>query len=171
MKQLFIFLLTFFSILTVFGTAQLSDIIIYKGKKYGMINNPMEIYFSQHPDKRPNGDLVSTDLWRGYIATFEVINKQLFLINIEIFVTDTTNKECPIKLKSVMNDIFPNQKFLKIDWMTGVLVLPYGKCINYVHFGYDSKYEHYLLLEFKKGKFIKKMHLKYKEYHYCPIKI
>ena len=163
-KKIFNFLLTFFFSVTVFGTAQISDIIIYNGKKYPLINHPMQVYFDQYPDKFPTGGLILTSNWRRYIAKFEVINKQLFLIDIEIFVEDTLNEEYPIKLKSVMNEIFPNQKVLKIDWMAGLLVLPYGKLINYVHFGYNSTYEHYLLLEFQKGNLVKKRHLTNKEY-------
>ena len=40
--------------LTVFGTEQYPDKIIYKRKTYKLHTNPMEIYFEKFPDKRQN---------------------------------------------------------------------------------------------------------------------
>jgi len=164
MRTLFIVIVTFFYSLTVFGTAQIPDKIIYHGKEYDLIYNPMEIYFKKNPFKIPEDACISTSLWRRYIATFEVKNNQLYLKDINILVDDTTDHENRIKLKSIMNDVFPNQDIIKIDWLTGFLVLPYGEIVDYVHAGYDSTYENYLLLQFENGRFKKQKKFKYKEY-------
>jgi hypothetical protein len=66
--------------------------------------------------------------------------------------------------KSVKDEIVPKGKELAIDWFTGLLVLPYGKMINYVHMGYGSTYSNYILLEVKKGKLTGKRVFDYKQY-------
>ena len=149
----------------VFSTAQYPDKIIYKGKEYSLHSNPLENYFEKYPDKRPKGEIMSTALWRGYVATFEVKNGQLFLKDIEIEVPDTTSKNSyDTTWESVLSEVFPNQKNIKIDWLTGLLVIPHGKIVNYVHMGYGSTYEKYILLEFNKGDLKKEKRFKYKEY-------
>ncbi len=138
--------------LTVFGTAQTPDKIIYNGKEYRLHSNPMESYFEKYPDKRPQGEVRMTSLWRGYIATFEIKYNQLYLKDIEIEMSDPTEeKPYNTKWESVKNEIFPDQDIVKIDWLTGFLVLPEGKVVNYVHMGYASTYENYVLLEFENG--------------------
>jgi len=164
MRILFVLALVVFSS-AVFGTAQYPDEIIYNGKKYKLNSNPMESYFEKHPDKRPKNGIESNELYRGYIATFEIKNNQLYLKDIVINFRDTTdNKDYKTKKVSVKNEIFPNQELIKIDWMTGLLVIPVGEIVNYVHMGYGSTYESYILLEINKGNFKQEKQFGYKEY-------
>ena len=165
MKANFTIIVILFLGLKVFGTAQYPDKIIYNGKMYKLQSNPLEVYFKNNPDKKPESEIRSSALWRGYVATFEVKDTQLFLKDIEIQYQDTTSKEKnEYKWRSVINEVFPNQKDIKVDWMTGLLVLPHGKLVNYVHMGYSSKYENYILLEIDKGNLKKEKHFKYKNY-------
>lgn len=150
----------------LFATAQIPDRLIYEGITYYLHNNPLEVYFKKYPKKRPDADLSSTALWRGYIATFELINDQLFLKDIEIQVWSHQEGkeewEPNVELKSVLKEVFPNEDAIKIDWCTEVLILPYGKLKNYVHGGYASTYEHYVLLEMKEGQLTNKKQFDYK---------
>jgi hypothetical protein len=99
------------------------------------------------------------------VATFEVKDHQLFLKDIEIQYRDTTAKESyTFKWRSVMEETFPGIKDVKVDWLTGLLVMPYGKIVNYVHMGYGSTYKNYILLEIDKGNLKKEKHFTYKEY-------
>jgi len=133
----------------VFGTVQKPDKIIYRGKEYNsenysmvynLENYPMEEYFEKYPDKRPKSDVTSTALWRGYVATFEIQDGQLYLKDIEIEIsTKVKNDRYEYSWKSVLNEVFPNQDLVKMDWVTGLLVL------------YTSDYEQYILLEVDKG--------------------
>ncbi len=148
-----------------FSTAQYPDKIIYNGKEYSLHSNPLESYFEKHPEKRPQGDVISTALWRGYVATFEVVENQLFLKDIEVEVSDTSSKKKDeTKWKSVLTEVFPNSEPLKVDWMIGLLVLPCGKVVNYVHMGYGSTHESYILLEINTGDLIKEKEYNYNEY-------
>ncbi len=139
-----------------FATAQIPDQLIYEGKTYYLHNNPLEAYFKEHPKKRPEGDVLSTALWRGYIATFEIQNQVLVLKDIQIQVyqhQEGKEEWAPnVSLKSVLKQIFPKDEVFKIDWCTEILILPDGKIKDYVHHGYASIFEKYLLLEIKEGK-------------------
>ncbi|KKP52834.1 MAG: hypothetical protein UR43_C0010G0025 [candidate division TM6 bacterium GW2011_GWF2_33_332] len=161
MKTFLTIILTSFLGLTAFSTAQISDKIIYKGKTYKLHCNPLESYFNKNPDKRPKSEIMSTALWRGYVATFKIKNKQLFLKDIKVMVSGKNSYK---KWKSVIKEVFPNQKEIKIDWFTGLLVLPYGKRINYVHMGYGSTYENYILIELDNGNFNKEKKFDYNKY-------
>ena len=163
MKQLFTVILTFFS-LTVFGTAQAPDHIIYNGKEYLLYSNPMEEYFKKYPDRRPKDGISSTALRRGYVATYEIKNNQLFLKDIEIQVCE--GKKCKTtKWKSVFNEIFSDQELIKIDWVIGILILPYGKKVNNIlDMGYASAYENYIVLTFENGILKKEQQFDNKEF-------
>src|SRR5258708_6631795 len=149
----------------VFATAQFPDKILYQGEKYNLNSNPLESYFEKYPDKRPKGGVQSTALWRGYVATFEVKDSQLFLKDIAVEIwDDSAGQSSKTKWKSVMNEVFASQEVVKIDWFTGLLVIPYGKLINYVHMGYGSAFENYYLLEFEKGDFKRSKQFDHKNY-------
>lgn len=151
-RILIVFILFVFVNLTVFGTAQVADKIIYNGQEYMLFSNPMESFFAQYPEKRPEGGIITTASWRGYVATFEIKDNQLYLkdIEIDVYIKDEKVND-KYSSKSVLNEIFPNQEHIKIDWLTGILVIPHGELVNYVHMGYASTYENYILLEIDKG--------------------
>lgn len=147
------------------ATAQYPDRIIYDGKEYSLHTNPMESYFEKHPDKRPTGETRSTALWRGYVATFEVKDKSLVLKDIKIQVsTKTGDGQHDLTWKSVKDTLIPEGQVLQINWFTGILVLPYGELVRYVHMGYGSTYSNYILLEIKSGKLTGERKLDHKQY-------
>jgi len=164
-RLLLTIILTLFSGLNVFATAQFPDKINYNGKEYNLNSNPLEVYFEKNPNKRPKSEVRSSALWRGYVATFEIIDNQLFLKDIEIQYRDTTSKGSNnSNWKSVLNEVFADQKNIQVDWYTGLLVLPQGKVVNYVHMGYGSTYQHYTILELNKGVLTQEKQFKRKAY-------
>lgn len=164
MRVILIFLIALLSWLDAMATAQMSDRIIYKGKEYMLHSNPMEEYFEKHPEKQPRGGIVSTALWRGYVATFEVRDNIVYLKDIEVMYRDTSSKGLDYIWRSVLKDVVPDGKELTVDWITGLLVLPHGEIVNYVHMGYASTYENYTLLEVDKGIVKREMSFDYKAY-------
>jgi hypothetical protein len=149
---------------TVYATAQVPDRISYDGKEYALHTNPLEPYFFKQPDKRPKGSVTSA-LWRGYVATFEVKDNSLLLKDIDILVyEEIKDGKGEYKLRSVKDSLVPKGQVLQIDWFTGILVLPYGKLVNYVHMGYGSTYSDYILLEIKSGKLTGERKLDGKQY-------
>ncbi len=59
---------------------------------------------------------------------------------------------------------FDNYKFYFYDYYTGLLIVPEGKMINYVHMGYASTYERYIIFEINKGIVTGEKQLNFKEY-------
>ena len=146
-------------------TAQYPDKIKFKGNEYNLNSNPLEPYFEKYPDKRPQGGVMSTALWRGYVAHFEVVDGQLFVTDIKIEVHDeNSNESYPYKWISAFKQVFPDGKKVKIDWYTGILILPHGKMVEYVHMGYASTYSKYWLLEIESGNFNEARKYKTKEF-------
>ena len=145
---------------TLFGTAQVADILIFNGDTLSLYSNPLESFYNEE-NPRPVSFFVygdsaldstyeehlSSACWRGYIATWEIIDDHLFLIRIE---------ECIGDKVSDLGKLFPNKLSLQnkvlADWFSGLLVLPYGEIIKYVHMGYASLFENYTILEIKAGK-------------------
>lgn len=153
MKILLAFLVTLLSFTESFATAQTPDKIIYKGKEYALLTNPLEQYFKLYPEKRLKVKGRPTSLWRGYMATFEFTDNGLIVKDIEVMtVNAVTNK---IEMKSVLKQVFPDAADRKTGWYTGMLTLPLGKEVEYVHMGYATTYENYLLIEVKEGRFVK----------------
>lgn len=158
-------LLLLVSVLTVLATAQRPDKIIYQGKEYALHTNPMEAYFEKHPDRMPKTGPRSTNLWRGYVASFAVTNGLLQLRDIEIMVrVEKEDGGSDYGFESVIKDVCPEGKPLVIDWFSGILVLPYGDLKSYVHMGYASTYESYILLEVNEAKIGKEKRLSAEEY-------
>ena len=144
-------------------TAQYPDKIIYNGTEYSLNTNPLEPYFEKYPEKRPQWN--STALYRGYIGHFEITQNQLFVTDITIprLYTDS-NGETKIKSISIYKRIFPDKDKVKIDWYSGILIIPYGKLKEYVHSGYASVYSNYFLLEIKNGDFRKEKNYTHKQF-------
>lgn len=144
-------------------TAQYPDLIKFKGTEYSLNTNPLEPYFKKNPDKRPQWP--STALYRGYIGHFEIIDSTLLLTDISQprRVKDKDGKTS-FKNISIKKRIFPGIDTMKIDWYSGILILPYGERVKYVHSGYASEYSNYILLEIKNGKFKSDKNYTHKEF-------
>jgi hypothetical protein len=148
-KLIFLFLININS----YATEQIPDKIIINGEKQNLkYRYLLEKFFEKNYEKKPRPK--STALWRGYIGTFEVIENQLYVIDVEI-------RESSFKLKSIMNEIFPNQQKVKVDWFSGLLLVTYGGLIN------DNCicYEKYTLFEINDGSVVKVRNFNAKEFN------
>ncbi|MBP0902311.1 hypothetical protein ACFSKN_01675 [Mariniflexile gromovii] len=152
-----------FSKIESFRTAQYPDLIEFNGTEYSLSTNPLEPYFEKNPDKRPQW--TSTALYRGYIGHFGIIDSTLILTDISQprRVKEKDGKTI-FKNISIKKSIFPEIDTIKIDWYSGILILPYGERIKYIHSGYASEYSNYILLEIKNGKFKRHKNYRHKEF-------
>lgn len=164
MRSLFCLLLLFLQAPHAWSTPQFPDKIIYGGKAYNLNSNPLEPYFQIYPDRRPKGGTISTALWRGYVATFEIVDSQLVVKDIQIQSFQDSAGHSYRRWKSVMLEVFPGQTNVPLKWWSGLLVLPHGKLINYVHMGYGSTYKKYILLAIDKGHFTTEKRFNHKAY-------
>jgi len=164
-----IFRAFFFMVLTVFSTylfatTQTPENLIYNGKEYSLYILPLHEYFKKYPNRRPRYTALNTGLWRGYIATFEIKNNELFLKDIKTqlpFERMPTHRS-DIKWKSVLPEVLAGQFSLKLDWFSKLLIVGdgnRGKCLNGFPGGFMANYENYILIEIKNGNFVKEMRM------------
>lgn len=155
MKRVYIFIFLCLGCLSGFATIQISDKLIYNGKEYKLNNFYLESYFERNPDKRP--EYRTTALWRGYVATFEIENDQLFVTNIEI---ESDGEDGRIVMKTIFDKIFPGSKKVKVNWFSGIFLGGFNDKLR----RYFNEFDNYCLFEIKEGDIIKNKELKEKEY-------
>ena len=143
---------------TAFATAQRPDRIVYEGQTYALQTNPLNQYFQANPDRHPfeAGDkdrmVTSTALWRGYIATFALENDLLVLRDFEVLQSTGDPKNFDAELVSQIDKYFATPDSRVLDWYSGIMVIPTGEMVHYVHMGYSSVYESYLMLRVENGR-------------------
>jgi hypothetical protein len=85
MRNTFTIILGLLISINVFGTAQIADILIYNNDTIRLYSNPLESFYNNE-NPRPTDFGISgcwsTACWRGYQATWEVIENKLYLIEI-----------------------------------------------------------------------------------------
>ena len=164
-----------FSILAFnsFGTAQIPDVLIYNGDTLSLFSCPLNSY--------PNQDLINpkslfgsygcfyTACWRNYVATWEIINDELYLTKIRnaCFPTELKNVsvsyKSEVKIDSIgreyanLKELFPQQfqnGKVKADWVNEKLYSPQGSLLYYLHDGFQSIYETELEFTLMNGKVI-----------------
>jgi hypothetical protein len=125
-------------------TTQSADNVIIKDVKYFLYPTPLDKYWNRKNPK-PEIGLTKSSCWRGYIATWEISDKSLYLIDI---VFHSPEEDVG------MDYLFPNNSGkIKADWYTGELRIPFGKNLYFVS-DYGPVYESDLFLKVKKGNVI-----------------
>ncbi|MAO70966.1 MAG: hypothetical protein CMD02_00475 [Flavobacteriales bacterium] len=124
-------------------TAQIKEILLYKGNKVGIATEPLAPYLKNRKDIKFS--FRSTACWRGYFGTWELRNKKLFIISLKACTDEYRNYEVDL------NYLFPNNKEVFADWFSGDIRIPQGKMLKYVHMGYQSIFEKDTMLKFKNG--------------------
>lgn len=155
MKRVYIFIFLYLGCLSGFATIQIFDKLIYNGKEYKLNDFYLESFFEKYPDKRP--EFRTTALWRGYVATFEIEDNQLFVTNIEI---ESDGEDGRIVMKTIFDKIFPGSKKVKVDWFSGIFLGGFNDKPR----RYFNEFDNYCLFEIKEGDIIKNKELKEKEY-------
>ena len=129
-------------------TAQFGETLEYNGVNYYLATEPLEPYLEKHNIKFYAW---CTACWRGYTSKWSIEDGMLYLTDLHGFISTDDNGE--LMNKSVgMDYLFPGQDKVLADWFSGVLRLPHGEIIRYIHQGYDSIYEKELLLKIVNGK-------------------
>ena len=132
-------------------TAQVSEKIIIDDEEYILLSEPLESYLKKRELKF---DVPHTACWRGYVGTWELQDKELYLIG---FYGKVKGEEVDL------NFLFPDTSFVKADWFTGLLRIPIGDMIQYVHGDFDSVYSDEMYIEMEHGKVVKTT-LRHNEY-------
>ena len=124
-------------------TAQFSELLMLEGKQQALCSYPLASYFAL------GGESVafrasSTALSRGYIGTWEILDRRLYLIRLQGWLQD----ESPVSVETVFPG-YPQRVFA--HWFSGTLRLPQGQLLHYVHGGFGSCYEQDLLIDVTRG--------------------
>lgn len=95
-------------------TRQIRDVLIYNEEEYYLNQEYLERFFEECPDKIPKDFHPGgfSACWRGYVASFELIEKQLYVREIRM-ITGSQSDE------TVLDEMFPNEH--KFDWFTGLI--------------------------------------------------
>lgn len=132
-------------------TAQIGDRILIHNKEYTLACEPLSSYlYDNKVEKLFNA--VNTACYRGYCATWKVINDKIYLIDIEspsqIRSKKGNDSDEPI---SAMQKLFPGQSEVFAHWVSGTVKIQVGELLEYVHMGYESVYEISMYLKFENG--------------------
>jgi hypothetical protein len=120
----------------VLGTAQVPDTIRWNGGVFPMGSDPLSLL-----ESFPSLGLqrTSTACWRGYRAEWEIQEGEIYLMAL---------LECHSD-RSLWNQVFPKENPpLHAYWYSGVIRIPEGELLEYVHMGFGSVYriDNYMVL-------------------------
>lgn len=133
------------------ATAQVPDTIRIDGEEHELNTNPLSAHLESVRWERPENIVISSANWRGYVASWEVKDEQLLLIDVTVLLGGAVRGDY-VK-KSILTELFPSSPTgVPADWYSGALIVPQGEITSYVHMGYDSSYESYQVLRVDAGR-------------------
>lgn len=143
--------------------AQLPDRINIDGDELQLFTNPLEQYWIRHGKRRPYFCGTPSCL-RGYIASWEIRDKQVFLTGIDGTVERRSILFGKDRIKYSIKLLFPHhpQRKVKATWFSGKLRIPMGPMTAYTHHDYDSRFEKETLVTVEKGEVIRIVTMDYK---------
>ena len=158
------FLVKLFLSLNAFGTAQISEIIIWRGDTLGLNSLPLELktdykslivkihneieklMYPEGDDGEERADISSSVCSRGYRAEWIVINDSVFLNG--IYHCDDRNMK--VNLSNIFPNIGKNQRVFA-SWINGELNIPQGEIIEWVNRGFLSIFERETVINVENG--------------------
>jgi len=122
-------------------TIQAGDILSYNGEKTTIATEPLKPYL----EKRSDVSFIfkSTALVRGYIGTWKIKNKKLYLVSLIGFIE--SNEKVDLEY------LFPNKTEVFANWFSGDIRIPQGKLLEKINLGYESVFEKDLIFTFNEG--------------------
>lgn len=144
------------------ATSQVPERIVVDGQQYDMLTQPLQPWMADpdaakrfKPFRRPGR---STALGRGYRGTWAIRDGTLYLVSL-----DNRGDEAPAEPRP--EDLIPldalfapatglttTDSAVPADWYTGQLVIGQGEWTTPPHYGWDGKYEGYLLVQVRQGR-------------------
>jgi len=120
---------------------QAGDILSYNGKKTTIAIEPLKSYLETRSDV--SFIFKSTALVRGYIGTWKIKNKKLYLVSLVGFIEN--NDKVDLKY------LFPNKTEVFADWFCGDIRIPEGDLLQKINTGYASVFARDRVINFNKG--------------------
>ena len=132
-------------------TAQIPERLRYNGQNHSMCTEPLDEFIAMG-ESSPQFKFNCTALWRGYVGQWEIIDDRLYLT--ELHGTLKSGDEASV---GTIFPGFPGSVFA--HWYSGIIRIPQGEELEYVHGGYASIYERDLLMELERG-VVKKVYVR-----------
>lgn len=149
------------------ATAQIPDRIELDGRIHRLTVNPLDAWLEAHPEvsiDRLSGESalgMCSGNWRGYLATFTVVDGQLMLDRV---VADACTDGDPDSRTDLVPLLFGGRDAVAADWFSGLLVVPTGERVRYVHMGYGSLYSEYRLFRVERGRVLEEARMDSERY-------
>ncbi len=136
-----------------FATAQIPETLILDGQGKALFTNPLDPWLREPGNEEKVGSYISAQRcsasWRGYAGTWEINNERLVLLKLRANPCSQKVNEIPLAA------LFPGQAApIVASWFSGQLTVPDGKQTKYIHMGYQSQYERYILFQIEHGKVV-----------------
>ena len=131
-KIIFIIAILFCLSSECYSTEQEPDILIYKSKTTSLFALPLRSYFKEKntPNFMIKPRTLSTANWRGYVATWEIIDNIFYLTNVDSYICPSFEGDCQrATLELLFGEKCIDNK-VKADWFTGSLPIPDGKILK-----------------------------------------
>ncbi len=144
--------------------AQLPDLILLHGERMDLYSNPLEQYWDLHKKKCPVFH-ASSMCKRGYIATWEILDKKLLLRGIDGNVERRSFIFWKKIVRYSVGMLFSKARNRAIiaTWFTGKIRIPQGNRTLYVHNEYDSRFEREMVITIDQGNVVKTVILDYSQ--------
>jgi hypothetical protein len=158
MRRFIIALLLLFLSIQSFGTAQIPDILIYKGDTLSLFDCPLD-YFPDKGLTNPkklfgSSGCLYTACYRNYVATWTIEDDKLYLLSIRNACYPTDMKYVSVSYNhggdtlgteyANLETIFPDRNVngrVPANWVNAKLISPKGKILYYIHDGFMSIFE------------------------------
>jgi hypothetical protein len=131
-------------------TQQSPDTLIYKDEKWDLLREPLDAYLAV---KEIELTYASTDLMRGYDATWEIVDDRLYLTEIDQCYRRSNPEVFDESTKLTLADIFPDcSPPILVNWFSGKLVVGNGELLEGTIAGYGEPYENMLNIYLERGR-------------------
>lgn len=132
MKRLPLLLLSLAIAARLGATAQAPDILKIGDRTLLVTSNPLEPFLAANPGRLPEAEVMSTGLWRGYIATWSVRDGRLFVDDVRVPTKAYMDSDAPEskQFRSVLKPLFGDDVPHVATWFTGHLIVPTGEMVE-----------------------------------------
>jgi hypothetical protein len=129
-------------------TTQIPDSIYENGERYALHGSPLGAYLAK-TGISSKFSATCTALWRGYRASWELVDDRLYLTDIRNVSLDFDGDEAN---KMGIGDVFPGfTDRVFAHWYCGTLRIPDGEKIESFYAGWGGTWERYRLIHIHRG--------------------
>ena len=127
-------------------TWQIQDKLIYNNEEHYLDDELLEFRIRENPKLAPKFAGGFTACWRGYIATYEIIDFELFLSDVNLIHTEVGNEK-----DIFLDGLFEDRNNLKLKWLNCLIILYKNKIKGSFKYPELNIYNEYEIQEIKSG--------------------